>query len=116
MRFIGEQRLPWRQEFQGTTVGGLSGIDYDAANDEWVMISDDRSQFNPARYYRAKLAYDLQSFKSVQLTGVSSCCSRMDRPIRQGRIQAQATAWCRTWKPSASIRATAASGMAAKAM
>jgi hypothetical protein len=27
-------------------VGGLSGIDYDAANDEWVMISDDRSQIN----------------------------------------------------------------------
>ncbi|SHM62311.1 Uncharacterized conserved protein [Duganella sacchari] len=72
MRFIGEQRLPWRQEFQGTTVGGLSGIDYHADKDEWVMISDDRSQFNPARYYRAKLAYDLQSFKSVQLTGVSS--------------------------------------------
>lgn len=70
LRFIGEQRLPWRQQFQGTMVGGLSGIDYDAAHDEWVMISDDRSQFNPARYYRAKLAYDAQSFKSVQLTGV----------------------------------------------
>jgi hypothetical protein len=48
LRFIGEQRLPWRQPFQGTVVGGLSGIDYDAANDEWVMISDDRSQINPA--------------------------------------------------------------------
>lgn len=72
LRFIGEQRLPWRQQFNGTMVGGLSGIDYDAARDEWVMISDDRSQFNPARYYRAKLAYDAQSFQSVQLTGVST--------------------------------------------
>jgi hypothetical protein len=72
LRLIGEQRLPWRQPFQGTQVGGLSGIDYDAANDEWVMISDDRSQINPSRYYRAKLAYDAQSFKSVTITSVTT--------------------------------------------
>lgn len=72
LRFIGEQRLPWRQPFQGTRVGGLSGIDYDAVNDEWVLISDDRSQINPARYYRARLAYDAQGFKSVEITGVTT--------------------------------------------
>lgn len=70
LRFIGEQRLPWRMQYQNTMVGGLSGIDYDAASDEWVMISDDRSEHNPARYYRAKLSYDQQAFKSVELTGV----------------------------------------------
>ncbi|ELX08478.1 hypothetical protein Jab_2c05270 [Janthinobacterium sp. HH01] len=72
LRFIGEQRLPWRQQFQDTVVGGLSGIDYDAASGEWLLISDDRSANNPARYYRARLAYDLQTFKSVELTGVST--------------------------------------------
>lgn len=72
LHFIGEQRLPYRMTYQGTLVGGLSGIDYDAANDEWVMISDDRSQHNPARYYRAKLAYDEHGFTSVQLTGVTT--------------------------------------------
>lgn len=72
LRFIGEQRLPWHLQYQGTLVGGLSGIDYDAANDEWVMICDDRSQHNPARYYRARLTYDLHAFKSVQLTGVTT--------------------------------------------
>lgn len=71
LRFIGEQRLPWRQQFQDTMVGGLSGIDYDAASGEWLLISDDRSANNPARYYRARLSYDLQAFKSVELTGVS---------------------------------------------
>lgn len=70
LRFIGEQRLPWHLQYQGTLVGGLSGIDYDAANDEWVMISDDRSQHNPARYYRARVAFDQHAFTSVQLTGV----------------------------------------------
>jgi hypothetical protein len=70
MRLIGEQRLPWRVQFQGTMVGGLSGIDYDAARGDWVMISDDRSEHNPARFYRARLAYDDKSFKSVELTSV----------------------------------------------
>lgn len=70
LRLIGEQRLPWRVQFQGTMVGGLSGIDYDAIHGDWVMVSDDRSEHNPARYYRARLAYDDKAFKSVQLTGV----------------------------------------------
>jgi len=70
MRLIGEQRLPWRVQFQGTMVGGLSGIDYDAARGDWLMISDDRSEHNPGRYYRARLAYDDKSFKSVELTSV----------------------------------------------
>ncbi|MET0320939.1 MAG: esterase-like activity of phytase family protein [Duganella sp.] len=71
LRLIGEQRLPWRQQFQGTMVGGLSGIDYDAARGDWVMICDDRSEHNPARYYRARLRYDDQSFSAVELTGVT---------------------------------------------
>jgi hypothetical protein len=72
LRLIGEQRLPWRQQFQGTMVGGLSGIDYDAARGDWVMICDDRSEHNPARYYRARLDYDATSFRAVQLTGVTT--------------------------------------------
>jgi hypothetical protein len=71
LRFIGEQRLPWRQQYKDTIVGGLSGIDYDAASGDWVTISDDRSAHNPARYYRARLQYDGQSFKPVELTGVT---------------------------------------------
>jgi hypothetical protein len=72
LRFIGEQRLPWRQQYKDTMVGGLSGIDYDVASGDWVMISDDRSAHNPARYYRARLDYDLQAFRSVTLNGVAT--------------------------------------------
>lgn len=72
LRLIGEQRLPWRMRFEGTLVGGLSGIDYDAARGDWVMICDDRSEHNAARYYRARLDYNQQSFTSVQLTGVTT--------------------------------------------
>jgi len=70
LRFIGEQRLPWRQQFMGTTVGGLSGLDYDPASGTWIMESDDRSDINPARFYNARLDYDESAFRSVTLTGM----------------------------------------------
>jgi len=35
--------MPRRLEFRGTVVGGLSGLDYDAARDEFVSESDDKS-------------------------------------------------------------------------
>lgn len=70
MRLIGEQRIALKYPFEGTTVGGLSGIDYDAANNSWVMESDDRSAINPARFYRATLAYDSKAFTGVTLASV----------------------------------------------
>lgn len=70
LRLIGEQRIALKQSFEGTTVGGLSGIDYDAASNSWVMESDDRSEINPARYYRASLHYDSEKFSAVTLNSV----------------------------------------------
>jgi hypothetical protein len=72
LRLIGEQRLPWRATFDGTMVGGLSGIDYDGVHGDWVLISDDRSDHNPARYYRAQLRYDDKGFTSVAVTAVAT--------------------------------------------
>jgi hypothetical protein len=37
--------------FMNTTVGGLSGITYDAGRDVYYALSDDHSRRNPARYY-----------------------------------------------------------------
>ncbi len=70
LRLIGEQRIGWKHEYQGTAVGGLSGIDYDAKADRWIMTSDDRSAINPARFYTANLRYDTQQVAPVELTGV----------------------------------------------
>lgn len=69
LRLIGQQVLPRRSEFQGTVVGGLSGIDYDAANNRYVMISDDRTtadSSNPPRAYMANLAFSESGFTGVQ--------------------------------------------------
>jgi hypothetical protein len=53
--FIGEYQLP-KQDFQGTPVGGLSGLTYDGRRDRVYALSDDRSQRAPARFYTLKLA------------------------------------------------------------
>jgi hypothetical protein len=70
LRLIGEQRLPYRPVFDGTIVGGLSGIDYDPVHGDWVMISDDRSDHHPARYYRARMRYDDKAFHAIDLTSM----------------------------------------------
>ncbi|WP_353152073.1 esterase-like activity of phytase family protein [Pollutimonas bauzanensis] len=85
LRFIGEQQIPHKQLFQHTTVGGLSGIDYDARVDAWILVSDDRSDFNVARFYTATLTYDAQSFSSVALTTVT--------PFRQPNGESYSSRW-----------------------
>lgn len=73
LRLIGQQVLPRRGEFQGTVVGGLSGIDYDAANRRFVLISDDRlnsDSTTPPRIYTANLVYDAAGFTGVQIQSV----------------------------------------------
>lgn len=51
LRLLGEQILPHRMRFQGTTVGGLSAIDHDPVSGLWVALSDDKSEIDPARFY-----------------------------------------------------------------
>ncbi|MBA3338703.1 MAG: esterase-like activity of phytase family protein, partial [Geodermatophilaceae bacterium] len=53
--FIGEEILPTGLMFEGTEVGGLSGLAYDAALDVYYAISDDRSQLQPARFYTLQI-------------------------------------------------------------
>jgi hypothetical protein len=72
LRLIGESRLAHRLQFQGTTVGGLSGIDYDAASGLYYLVSDDGSNINPARFYTARIALDMNSLGQPELLSVTS--------------------------------------------
>lgn len=67
VRLIGEQTISNSLQVGGTLVGGLSGIDFDAASNTWYLVSDDRSDNHPARYYTASLAYTQSGFTSVQV-------------------------------------------------
>jgi hypothetical protein len=55
--------------FQGTTVGGLSGIDRDPRTGRYVLISDDRSALQPARFYTADFDVSSRGLGDVMLTG-----------------------------------------------
>ncbi|MFD0886269.1 esterase-like activity of phytase family protein [Streptosporangium algeriense] len=72
--FLGEQRLPHMGRFQGTTVGGLSGIDRDPLTGTWYFISDDRARYNPARYYTGRMDINplTRRFEGVSITGVTT--------------------------------------------
>jgi hypothetical protein len=72
LRLIGEARLPHRLQFQGTTVGGLSGMDYDAASGLYYLISDDDSNIDPARFYTARMALDANGLGEAELIGVTT--------------------------------------------
>jgi uncharacterized protein YjiK len=47
--FLGEYRLP-KTKFKDTPVGGLSALTYDRQRNKFYALSDDRSQFAPARF------------------------------------------------------------------
>ncbi|WOP15191.1 esterase-like activity of phytase family protein [Ottowia sp. SB7-C50] len=55
LRLLAHGSLSTGTEFKGTLVGGLSGLAYDAQNDLWYALSDDRSRHAPARCYVFRL-------------------------------------------------------------
>ena len=72
LKFIGEYDIPHNQIFQNTTIGGLSGIDYDSRNKVYYLISDDRSSINPARFYSAKIFLNEKGIDTIHFISVTS--------------------------------------------
>lgn len=72
LQFLGEMDVPHNLQFKNTTVGGLSGIDYDVANNVYYLISDDRSDINPARFYTAKVFITPKGIDSLVFVDVKS--------------------------------------------
>lgn len=70
LKFLGLQKIPYGLQFEKTTVGGLSGIDYDAGNKIFYLICDDRSAINPARFYKASIGISKKGIDSVRFTAV----------------------------------------------
>jgi len=67
LKLLGQYEIPYNTTFKMTTVGGLSSIDYDAANELYYMICDDRSNLNPARFYTAKIFISMNGIDSLRL-------------------------------------------------
>ena len=56
LSYLGETELANGLQHDGTTVGGLSGISWDAGTGRYLIVSDDRSAKNPARFYTAAIS------------------------------------------------------------
>ncbi|MDX1934460.1 MAG: esterase-like activity of phytase family protein [Capsulimonadales bacterium] len=73
IRFLGEQSYGApgtpKPTFGGTTIGGLSGLDYDAATGSYVSNSDDQAS---PRFYTLTADITSASFNGVTFTGVTS--------------------------------------------
>lgn len=70
-RVLGEKLLSENAEFGGARVGDLSGIDYSTATDEWYLVSDESTRFEPARFFGADLALNENGFGGVTVNTVS---------------------------------------------
>lgn len=72
LKLVSSIEIPFDETFQNTKVGGLSGIDYDAKNDLYYLISDDRSQTNDSRFYTAKIRLVENKLESIHFQSVST--------------------------------------------
>jgi hypothetical protein len=74
LQFVGEAIFPTGYIVDGTVVGGLSGITYDASRGVFYSLSDDRSELGPARFYtlRVDLGDGRLNPGDVSFTGVTT--------------------------------------------
>jgi myo-inositol-hexaphosphate 3-phosphohydrolase len=88
LEFIGQDILPNGLLFEGTTLGGLSAITFDARFGLYYALSDDRSQFSPARFYTLDidLADGMLDTGDVSLTDVTTLRQQDRTPYAPFRI------------------------------
>src|SRR5699024_10757174 len=68
LTYIDTETIPYQTKYKGASIGGLSGIDYDPKSNTWLMISDDRSEKDHARFYEAHINYNKQQFNHIKFT------------------------------------------------
>lgn len=79
--FLGQSTFPTGFSFNGTEVGGLSGITYDSSNNVYYSISDDRSQSDPARFYTITIDLNQGSLGAVNFTNVTTLLNENGQPF-----------------------------------
>jgi len=90
LHLIGQYFIPLKKQFKGTTVGGLSGIDYDAKKDIYYLVSDDGSKINPARFYTAKIKLSNKGIDSVEFVSVTTLLQSDDSVYSYSSIDPEA--------------------------
>ena len=89
--FLGEVVIPTGTVFQGTEIGGLSSITYDARRRLYYTLSDDqgnRSTGDPVRYYTAQIDFDDGTLDDGDITfvDVTQLFERGNEPYPPGGL------------------------------
>lgn len=71
-RYLGQLQLERGATFDGTVIGGLSGLSYDPAGGLYYIVSDDRSDNNPARFYTARITLSDKGIDGVEFVSTHS--------------------------------------------
>lgn len=82
LTYLGQSRVEFGATFDGTVIGGLSGISYDAGRQLYYVISDDRSEKNPARFYTARLSLSDKGIDGVAFTATHPLLDESGTPFR----------------------------------
>jgi hypothetical protein len=95
LEFLDSYQLP-QQDFQGTRLGGLSGLAYDRQQNRLYAISDDRSNFAPARFYTLKMnlssADQAIGIGNVEVEKVTVLKSENGEPFAAGKVDLEGIA------------------------
>jgi len=71
LAFLGKVEFSVDTRYADTLVGGLSGISYNPVDQLYYIVSDDRSEHNPARFYTARIALSDNGIDDVQFVGTT---------------------------------------------
>ncbi|WOD41029.1 esterase-like activity of phytase family protein [Nodosilinea sp. E11] len=84
------------QEFEGTTVGGLSALSYDRPRNLLYALSDDRSRFGPARFYTLAVTLGGSAsqprFDTVSIQSFTPLLDADGNPYPRGSVDAEGMA------------------------
>lgn len=97
LHFVDEFVIPTSSPFQNTRIGGLSGIDFDG-NNTYYAISDDRSEYSPARFYTLSIQYTEDGFSEVSLTQMHTLLTQAGKAFAQNMLDPEAIRWDRERK------------------
>lgn len=86
LRFVGVAVVPHDRQVDGTWVGGLSGLDYDPVDDAFVVVSDDRSDNAPARFYTVKLRFIGDRLFSADVTKATTLLHANGKPYPSRKV------------------------------
>ncbi|MGE3909393.1 MAG: esterase-like activity of phytase family protein, partial [Chloroflexota bacterium] len=71
LRLLGQHSFESKQTFQDTTVGGLSGLAYDAKRGVYYAVCDDRGENQAPRFYTLQIDLSEEGIQDVRILGVT---------------------------------------------